>query len=97
MQNEQAYVLSRLQAELAPMRGLWHGTEADLFQLGIASLRDLRGKAADSLANAYSALTNRPPDPVLRPYFAALIAFAETGVPAPWWHIARAELRAQTC
>lgn len=79
------------------MRGLWNGTETDLFRLGIASLEDLRGKAAESLAEAYRALTNRPPDPILRPYFAALIGYAETGVATPWWHIARADARAETC
>ncbi len=79
------------------MRGLWHGTESDLLRLGISSVRDLCGKQADDVAEAYRSLAGHPPDPVLRPYFAALITFAETGVATPWWHSMRAEVQARTC
>ena len=50
-----------------------------------------RGKQAGAIAESYRALSSRPSDPVLRPYCAALIDDAKTGVPTPWWRIMRAE------
>jgi hypothetical protein len=82
-------ILPRLRQELAPMRGLWPNMEADLYRMGIAALGDLRGKQPEALAEEYRALDGHPPDPVLLPYFTALIAFAETGVATPWWRILR--------
>jgi len=97
MQDTSDMVLARLRSELAPLRGLWHGMESDLLRLGFTSVRDLCGKKAEQVAEAYRTLAGRPPDPILRPYFAALIGFAETGVATPWWHILRSEVQARTC
>ena len=97
MQDTSDMVLARLRSELAPLRGLWHGMESDLLRLGITSVRDLRGKQPEQVAESYRTLAGHPPDPILRPYFAALIGFAETGVATPWWYILRAEVQAKTC
>ena len=89
MTDQTNTTLPRLRQELAPLRGLWRNMEADLQRLGIAVLADLRGKQPDALADEYRALAGHPSDPVLLPYFAALVAFAETGVATPWWQILR--------
>lgn len=96
MSDQSSAILARLRAELSPLRGLWHNMEADLFRLGITFIQDLRGRQADALAESYRALAGHPPDPILRPYFTALIAYAETGVATPWWRILRAEAQAET-
>jgi hypothetical protein len=97
MEDDSDTILHRLRAELAPMRGLWHGMESDLLRLGIASLRELRGKQPDAIAESYRGLSGHPPDPVLVPYFAALIGYAETGVATPWWYIMRRDVQTRTC
>ncbi len=71
--------------------------EHDLLRLGIRSLRELAGRRPDEIAESYRALSGHPDDPVLRPYFAALIGYAETGVATPWWYIMRSEVQARAC
>jgi hypothetical protein len=90
MQSETRPAVQLLESELLPLRGLWLGTAPDLIRLGITRLHDLRAHSADVLAEAYCRMTGRPTDPVLIPYFAALIDFARTGVPTPWWRLMRA-------
>lgn len=82
---------STLRSELRALRGLWHGTEIDLQRLGISRLADLRGCDAAELAAAYCKMTTRPMDHALHAYFVALIGYARTGVPTPWWGIMRDE------
>ncbi len=79
----------QLRAQLAPLRGLWPNMEADLHRMGVATLGDLRGKQAHALADNYRNVAGHPPDPMLIPYFSALIGFAETGIATPWWQILR--------
>ena len=91
MQPEAPTVLQSLRSELAPLRGLWQGFEADLLRMGITALADLRGQPVEALTESYRAMVGRPPDPILHPYFAALVSFAETGKATPWWHFWRSE------
>ena len=92
MQQELPASGNNLRAELTPLRGLWPGIEQDLLRLGIMRLADLCGRDAKSLAEGYCASAVRPFDPLLHPYFTALIRFAETGMPVPWWYILRGEI-----
>jgi hypothetical protein len=89
MQHDSAATLGRLRSELAGFRGLWPGYEADLQRLGISTLAQLRGRDTDTLAEDYRSLTNRPEDPWLNACFAAVIRFAETGEPVPFWSVMR--------
>jgi hypothetical protein len=57
--------------------------------MGFSTLADLRGRDPEALANDYCRLTGRPADPLLSSCFAAVIKFAETGEPVPWWRIWR--------
>lgn len=79
----------RLRQQLAPLRGLWHGFEADLADMGVSRLDDLRGRSADGLMQDYCRRNQRPADAILRPYFEAVVRFAETGQDHPWWRIMR--------
>jgi len=90
MQHDNASALRRLSTEFAPLRGLWRGLEADLQRMGFSTLAEVRGKDADALAADGCRLAKRPPDPMPRFCFAAIVRFAETGRPVPWWHIPRA-------
>lgn len=91
MQHDTTSTIRRLHAELAPLRGLWAGVEADLQSMGFAALTELRGKDAAVLALDYCRRLGRPVDPLLRACFSAIVRFAETGVPTPWYRILRAE------
>ena len=91
MQHDTLANSQTLRSELAALRGLWLGIEGDLHRMGIACLADLRGCRPEALVETYRRETGHPSDPILRPYFAALVAFAETGVATPWWRIMRAE------
>lgn len=90
MEPEQFEAVQRLRRELLPMRGLWHGVEEDLVALGVASLGDLRSRPADALLSEYCQKTARPTDPILALVFDALVKFASTGDPVPWWRAWRA-------
>ena len=87
MHHHRRETLSRLRSEVAPLAGLWHGIETDLYAMGINALADLRGLRAESLTASYCALAGRPLDPALVPCFAALVAYAETGIAKPWWRL----------
>lgn len=91
MQHDNSAAVRRLRSELARFRGLWPGYEADLVRMGFSALADLRGRDPDTLARDYCRLSGRPADPLLSSCFAALVRFAETGQPTPWWRIARAQ------
>ncbi len=62
-----------------------------MLAMGFHRLADLRGQSAKSLAADYSRRLDRPEDPLMRQYFKAIVTFAETGSPTPWWRIFRAE------
>jgi hypothetical protein len=89
MQSNQSEAVLRLRSQLAPLRGLWLGFEADLAVMGVSSLEDLRGRSPEGLLQDYCQRTARPADPALRPYFEAVVRFSETGEPRPWWKIMR--------
>jgi Pathogenicity locus len=91
MQHDLTPPVQNLRAELAPLRGLWPGVEADLRSMGFSVLADLCGKDPGALALDYCRRLRRPADPLLTSCFAAIVRFAETGVPTPWFHILRAE------
>jgi hypothetical protein len=91
MQTDTISTVPRLRAELAPLRGLWVGIETDLRSMGFTALADLRGRDAAALALEYCRRLDRPVDPLLRYCFAAIVRFAETGEPTPWFRILRAE------
>jgi hypothetical protein len=83
-----------LHQELSALRGLWHGVDRDLNNMGITAIAELRGRDATDLARAYCERAGRPFDPALRACFAAIVWFAETGEARPWWLFLRAEARA---
>ena len=89
MQHDSAAALGRLRSELARFRGLWPGYEADLHRLGISTLAQLKGRDPDTLAEDYRRMTNRPADPWLNACFAAVVRFAATGAPVPFWRVMR--------
>jgi Pathogenicity locus len=89
MQQSSAPAIRRLRSELALLRGTWPGFEADLHRMGFTALAEFRGRDPDLLATQYCALTGRPADPLLSSCFAALVRFAETGEPRPYWRILR--------
>ncbi len=91
MQYKALDIVDRLRSELSPLRGLWNSIASDLAALGVTSLADLRGRSADDLLRAYCGLVDRPLDPMLRPCFVSIVAFAETGSARPWWYILREE------
>jgi hypothetical protein len=93
MQHDNAPAVRRLCSELAMLRGLWPGYEADLHRMGFSALAELRGQDANALANDYCRLSGRPVDPLLSSCFSAVVNFAETGVPTPWWRIMRAQAK----
>jgi hypothetical protein len=61
--------------------------------MGFSALAELRGRDADALAAQYCRLNRRPMDPILTPCFAAVVRFAETGEPRPWWDLLRVQTR----
>ena len=91
MQTDEFTAVRRLTHELAPLRGLWPGAVRDFLSMGFTALADFDGQDADKLAETYRGLTNRPADPLFPVFFMAVVRFAETGVPAPWWGILRTE------
>jgi hypothetical protein len=94
MRDHDDSLTARLRAELSPLRGLWHGIDKDLMRLGVTKLADLRGQNPEQLMHRFCALEGRAPDPMLVPVFSALVAFAETGHPQPWWMEVRRRARA---
>jgi Pathogenicity locus len=82
-----------IRSELRPMRGLWPGISVELVKMGFRALADLRGRDPVRLARDYQALCHHPDDPILTTIFKALVGFAETGEPSPWWVYVRAETR----
>ena len=91
MQPDSTAALGRLRSELARFRGFWPGYEADLQQMGISALAELRGRDPEALAADYCRMVARPTDPWLDACFAALVRFAETGVAVPWWRVMRVQ------
>jgi len=85
---------TRLQRELATLRGLWNGVEVDLRRMGFTRLADFRGRDASALTRDYCRGSGRPFDPTLQACFAAIVRFAETGEARPWWLFQRADLQA---
>ncbi len=91
MQHHNAAAVRRLRHQFAQMRGLWPGFEIDLQRMGISDLADLRKRDPAALAADYCRLLGRPSDRLLTYCFAAMVRFAETGEPVPWWYIVRDE------
>ena len=71
------------------MRHLWLGIERDLASIGVSRLTDLRGQTPEQLCRAYCARSRQQVDDILLDVFTALVAFAETDTPQPWWRFTR--------
>lgn len=89
MHNHMPEAVARLHRELAPVRGLWNGFEADMAAIGVSSLEELRDKSPDDLLRRYCLHTGIPHDPVLHAHFEAVVRFAKTGEVQPAWAIMR--------
>jgi hypothetical protein len=58
----------------------------DLLRLGIRRPEDLAGQNPDALYDELALLDGAPSDPCVRDVFTAVVEYAETGQPVPWWH-----------
>jgi len=71
---------------LQTMPNVGPATAHDLLRLGIRRPEDLVGRDPDALYGELAALDGAPPDPCVRDVLAAVVSYAETGLPTPWWH-----------
>jgi hypothetical protein len=58
----------------------------DLVRLGIRQTDDLVGQNPDELYEELGRLDGMQQDPCVWDVMAAVVAYAETGNPVPWWH-----------
>lgn len=61
----------------------------DLLRLGIRRPEDLAGRDPDELYAELCRLDGLKHDPCVRDVMAAVVAFAQTGNPVPWWQFSR--------